>query len=195
MIESEALVELVGKLPLTRDLIIEAHMDMARTIGRWHARKSRRQPDDLIAAANLGLVQAVQWACEGRLHDKNITPYIATTIHRFCHDAIEADHTVIIERRARKHYVETRGIPAAVEVADDRVTECAADHGLLYAELLELFVPRHQAVIELRLAGWTQTEIATKLCVSQPMVYKYIKEIKSRLSLMSEYALTLKDAL
>ena len=193
--ENEALQSLVAGLPATRDLIIFEHMAMARSIAVWYARKHRRQVDDLVAAANLGLVQAVQWACEGRLHDHNITPYIVTTLHRFCRDAIEADHTVVVERRARRHYVETRGKPVSVEVADDRITESVADKNILLVELLETFCTRHRAVIELRLGGWTQCEIAEKLNVSQPMVCKYIKEIKERLSTLSEYALHLKEAM
>lgn len=195
MIEAEALTELVKALPKTRDLIIEEHMKLAKMIGIWYARKHRRQPDDLIGAANLGLVQAVQWSCEGRLRDHNITPYIVVTIHRFCREAIEADHTVVVARKARKHYLATIGNPVSRELVDDTAIEDSPDKNLLYGELMAMFCTRHRVVIELRLAGYTQVEISNKLSVSQPMVHKYLREIKERLSLMSDVALQLKELL
>lgn len=191
MIEAEALTELVIGLPKTRDLIIGEHMKLARSIGIWYARRHRRQPDDLIGAANLGLVQAVQWACEGRLRDHNITPYIVVTIHRFCREAIEADHTVIVARKARKHYLATRGNPCSVEVHDETIIDDSPDKNIIYGELMSTFCTRHRVVIEYRLAGYTQVEISQKLNVSQPMVHKYLKEIKERLSMMSDVALEL----
>jgi RNA polymerase sigma factor (sigma-70 family) len=193
VIEAEALAELVTKLPASRDVIITEHMPLCSQIGRWYARKNRRQPDDLISAAYLGLVQAVQWSCEGRLKDHNITPYIVVTVHRFCRDAIEADHTVIIERRARKEYREKKGEGLSAQLTDQHVIEAPVDRRMIYAELMDTFCVRYQAVIELRLAGYTQCEIAEKLNVSQPMVHKYIKEIKEKLSLMSNNALTLRN--
>lgn len=180
MIEQEALKELVERLPHSRDLIIELHMPLARSIACWYAKKNRRASSDLIADGYLGLVQAVQWACEGRLRDYNITPYIVSTIHRYCRETIEKDHTVIVERRARKHYIVTRGLPVSVAVMDDRSTECCADHGIRVAEAMSRYCPRHQAVIRLRMAGYTQTEIAGKLGVTQQMVGRYLRDIKSK---------------
>jgi RNA polymerase sigma factor (sigma-70 family) len=193
VIEGEALVELVKALPKTRDLIIEEHMKLARSIGVWYARRHRRLPDDLISAANLGLVQAVQWACQGRLRDHNITPYIVVTIHRYCREAIEADHTVVVARKARRHYVATKGLPVSKEIVDEHAIDDHPDKRILYAELMETFCVRHRVVIELRLAGYTQVEISEKLNVSQPMVHKYLKEIKERLSNLSDIALHLRS--
>jgi RNA polymerase sigma factor (sigma-70 family) len=169
-------------------------MQLVRSIGIWYAKRNRRAADDLVSAAYLGLCQAVAWAPE-RLKDNNITPYIVVTVHRFCREAIEADHTVIVERRARKHYIATRGLPVSREITDDRVTESCADHGILMAEVLDTFCVRHRAVIEMRLAGYRQVEIAEKLRCSQPMVHKYLAEIKTQLTTIAGFAVQIRDML
>lgn len=171
------MAELVKALPRTKDLIIAEHMHIAKVIGQWYARRNRRNLDDLIGAAYLGLCQAVAWAPE-RLRDCNISPYIASTIHRFCRECIEADHTVVIERRSRIKYRKERGEGRCTEITIDPAIEQDPAAPLLAAELLESFCPRHRAVIELRVAGYTQCEIAEQLNVSQPMIHKYLKEIK-----------------
>lgn len=168
---SEAIQDLVSGLPGTKDLIIEHHMQLARSIGVWYARRNRRAADDLISAAYLGLCQAVEWA-PTRLHDHNITPYIVVTMHRYCREAIEADHTVVIERRARKEYRESRGEGKMTVLMDDDAVEQSPDQRLLMAELMETFCIRHRTVIEMRLGGYNQCEIAEKLNCSQPMVCK-----------------------
>jgi RNA polymerase sigma factor (sigma-70 family) len=189
---SEQMDLLVAELPKTRDLIIEAHMRSSHRIAVWYARRNRRQVDDLISAANLGLVQAVQWACEGRLRDSNITPYIASTVHRFCRECIEQDHNIVVDRRAWK-----KGATVCMvrDAAVEPVEECPVDGALIMAEVLSLFCVRHQTVIELRLAGYKQVEIAERLNVSQPMVFKYLREIKEKLSGMSEACLRIKELL
>lgn len=175
--EAELLADLVNRLPDSAHLIIEAHMQNALILGRWYAKVHKRASDDLVSAAYLGLCQAVAWAPE-RLHDCNITPYIVSTIHRFCRECIEADHTVVIERRARKEYRERHGDGRVVALTDDHAIESDIARNMIAAELLDTFCPRHRAVIELRLLGMTQVQIAAALNVSQPMVHKYLRDIK-----------------
>lgn len=89
--------------------IINGHMRLAMSIVAEFATPHRA--DDLVGEALLGLTQAVVWSgphadpgnpdtiLPSRLHDNNITPYIATTIRRYIRDFISTDRAVFMPGR------------------------------------------------------------------------------------------------
>ena len=156
---------------MTRDDIIQANMDLAKKIGLGFARRKHRPADDMVAAAYFGLVQAAQWAIEGRCEEKYLVPYIVETIKRFCREDVEKDHTIVIDHRAKTYMYK--------ESLSDYGVDQSPDARLLWEEELDQLSPRHRAIVEMRVAGYNGLEIAAVLGVTHQMITKNLKELKS----------------
>jgi DNA-directed RNA polymerase specialized sigma subunit len=65
-----------------------------------------RKKNDIVAAAMLGLVQAVTWA-ETRLYDDEITPYIYETVCRHIQDFLEEDWVITMPGSTHRLSVRT----------------------------------------------------------------------------------------
>lgn len=87
-----------------RQLIISAHLHLTASIAVALARRYNRlhMVDELVAEANLHLVQAVEDA-PSALSDNNITPYISTTVRHRLHDFISEDRIVFMPGRTFRH--------------------------------------------------------------------------------------------
>lgn len=140
-LDDEALSSLVQKLrdgdDSVKHSIIEGHMRLAMSIVAEFATPFRA--DDLVGEALLGLTQAVEWSgphtIDGvdhpsRLHDNNITPYIASTIRRFLRDFISTDRSVFMPGRT------FRAKAAAGEINPDGDNVDAAIVGVVRLQLL-----------------------------------------------------------
>ena len=156
---------------MNRDELILSNLDLARKIGLGYAKRKRRSADDMVAAANYGLVQAAQWISEGRCTDpRYVMGYIVETIKRFCREDVEKDHTIVIDHRAKQRMYK--------EGLTDYGTEQSPDARLLWEEELEQLNPRHRRIVELRVAGYNGLEIAAQLGVSHQMITKNMKELR-----------------
>lgn len=127
-----------------RQQIIKSHMRFAMSIVSSFATPQRA--DDLVGEALCALTQAVEWCgphlnedgelCESRLHDNNITPYIASTIRRFLRDFIENDRAVYMpgrtfRKKAAAGEIDASGKntdPVLVSVVSVRLLVVADDH-------------------------------------------------------------------
>ena len=148
----------------------EAMIDTAASIGAWYAKRCGRSHDDMISAAYLGLAQAL---AKPPAHG-NIMGHAIVTIHGACKQAIEDEY--IVERRARKRM----GVRYKVAIQETEIERDPA-HNMIADELMARFDTREKLVIKMKLEGFTQTEIANVLSVSQPMVYKILGGVKEKL--------------
>lgn len=87
-----------------RKLIISAHLHLTASIAVNMAKRYSRLHivDELVAEANLHLVQAVEDAPTA-LHDNNITPYITSTVRHRLHDFISRDRSVFMPGRTFRY--------------------------------------------------------------------------------------------
>ena len=79
--------------------LIDAHIEFTYRVAIPFIRRYPYKSKDIICSAFYGLVQGCQWAADGRLYDRNIEPYIATTIRRYIRDFLEHDFLIPIPRR------------------------------------------------------------------------------------------------
>lgn len=59
-----------------------------------------------------------------------------------------------------------------------RAIDCSSDEIMIVEEWLDSMSDRLNEVFLLRVKGYTQIEIAAKIGISQPVVFKYITRIK-----------------
>ena len=153
-----------------REAMIEKLMPTAASIGAWYAKTHGRTADDMVSAAYLGLCKA---AANPPAHN-NFIGHAIVTIHGACKQAIEDEN--IVERRARRKI----GTRYKVAIQETEIERDPA-HNMIAEELMARFDKRERIVVEMRMEGFTQTEIATTLSVSQPMIYKILASIKEKL--------------
>jgi len=179
-ISSEHLRALVIHLPHSRNTIIEGQMAVAYKIAVWYSRRYRRDKEELVAVANLALVQCVDRAANGSLHDDNIGAYIAVNLHGACRKHIDGDHLIPVERRAVKDYYAKYGKPGVVDLREESA-EHAVDTAMIWGELMDLFTKEQQTIIHMRINGYNQSEIGKELHCTQATISKSLDVIRERL--------------
>ncbi len=183
---SEELRLLVPHLPGTRNLIIEGQLRVAFKIACWYARRYGRDHEDIAQAAFLGLTQAVDRACKGSLRDDNIAAYCAVTIHGACRHWIDGDHLVPVDPRAIKQYYDTIGRPTTVEMwAAEKAVDMDPGEQLIWSDILDIFTPDEQTVIQMKISGYNQCETAAKIGVNQSTVARLLAGVRLKTERMN----------
>lgn len=156
--------------------IIKGHIRLASQIAGRYMWRHPHKTEDIVAAAMLGLVKAVEWA-PTRLEDTNITPYIVSTIHRHISDFLETDHLIKIPRDAYKKRLQAnKYIPIIFDIdpkEDDEENReydtvgsfdppvYDTDKPIEFEDLCSSLELTHEErrIIDLRVKGYTQQEV------------------------------------
>lgn len=135
------------------------------------------QSDDLIGAGMFGLVYAVNRWPEVR-RDNNISPYIVTIIHSKIRDHLDNDDVVRMPGRTRRLKKADR-----VKVVHDIDVACKnGDDRIHFREMMSLVVktPLEKRIVELRMEGHGDVEIAYRLGYTQPHIGNIRNQLKKR---------------
>lgn len=143
--------------------MVNEHLPTAQSLARWYAGRYRRPYDDMLSAAYFGLAQAIEWIRAGRGAGHE-GPYITVTMHRFLREAVA---------------------PQAPTVPVDCLLETGhighPDGNLIVSEALASLTARERLVVNMRLRGETQAQIAATLSVSQPTISTILDTIRKKL--------------
>lgn len=180
--------------------LINGYMRLAISVATRYV--GRADSEELISAAALGLCQAVAWA-PTRMRDKEIAPYIVTTVHRFVSECCWATRSDVVDtpestmRRAGFAPLIPAGLglgdvelisddPATVtpDMAVDQVTPVWNDPEsklVLDARISELGLSSiEKKVLEHRLDGLTITEISNITQLRHWHISEAIRTIKEK---------------
>lgn len=180
--------------------IIANHMRLAMSVVTKFSLRYASFLDDMIGAAMMGIVQAVEWA-PTRLYDNNIAPYIYATVERHIRDVIEHRFPIDIPRGQFKTLMEEKEafVPLIQYVStgpydeenptnhfdylDDHAAKVVEEHPLLFEEFLESLALNHRerTVVNLILEDYKQTEIAKIMDVSDEYVHQIRMKIKEKI--------------
>jgi len=206
-IKPEVLIELV-KVLRTGDTsvseeIITGHMRLAAYLAGRNMYGGNHFEEDMLSAAFFGVVQAVNWAAQGRLRDNNITPYIVITCLRFIKQFKESDRLIRIPRKTFKKMLLKSDNPQDVLLnpvsfntysadGDDvkpiescKLKEpCTEDlyYEMEYQELCDSLQlsTRTRQILELRFLGYTFREIGEEFELSHNAIFLLIEKLKSK---------------
>ena len=182
------------------DEIVKGHIGLAMDIARVYTRRSPiGKTDDIIAAAMLGLVQAVEWGARGRLRNNNIGPYIRTIIRRFVLDYVYNDHVIRIPRTtfARMQSTKTQPLVTTLDYRDDddssdnegydqyvELLYTEDEHDIIFTEIIDNleFTDRERFVLDRLVEGFTMDDIAANLNTTKQNILFIKKAIRERIS-------------
>jgi len=200
-LDETSLKELVIRYKATKDetsreKLILHHVRLACYIAGRYIKHYKWREDDLIGAALLGLIQAVDWVPE-RLKDNNITPYIAVTVRRHVTDFLQNDHVINVKRKEFKKRAQN-GIQCAPyfhQVEDDERDEENPQSGYTldatphimhdFSGTDELYKflatnDKYAMILSLLMEEYTPTEIATEMGITKQYVSWMIQHIRKR---------------
>ena len=161
--------------------VIEGHMRLAFSIAHKFSRFGNRE--DLEAQAMIGLCQAVKWAGE-RLYDDNITLYIISNVHRFCHEYYDKQGSVVrVPRRSYKAYIESGGTVPRTSTNHSMAAVGVGHYDHLEAE--ELFnqiakTEREKIFLQMILDGHMDKDVAERCKVSKKTISLLRRQIEER---------------
>lgn len=148
------------------NVLIEGHMRLAASIvGRYKTVGGQAIDTDMcLSAAFEGIVAAVNKIRKDGLSHEGVTAYITTYIHNY------------IQRQGIDPYVQKQSrLQHDFKIQDSRILET-------YDELSAACRDESDAtIVDMVGRGYTQTEIAKQLKVTQPAVALRIKNIRTRL--------------
>lgn len=155
------------------DLLTESHMRLGCAIaGRYVSLGGNS--DEMVSAAMLGIVTAVDRAKKGLLKHDNVTGYIIHYIHQNCAEALRLDCVIPIPQHNDSKII-------TCPITDNNIEATETRLGELY-EILEhiTYTEVEKDVIFLRQQGYTDTEVANNLNISRSTVTKTRKRLLKR---------------
>lgn len=176
ILESLTLKSEQGDESATMELF-NGHARLAVAIASQYAKRMRSKSEEYVSVAFAALAQAAQWISEGRISShspRNPTGYICTTIHSFLSDFISKDAQVTVS----KYLLQKLELdPDDFFALLDYSIEVDGDIGFNFQHLHECLVlsiktPIEQLIVELRVGGHTDDEIAERLEMSKSNVRK-----------------------
>lgn len=151
------------------ELLIESHMRLACSIAGRYVRFGGNS-DEMVSAAMLGIVEAVDRFKKGEVDHDNVTGYIIHYIHQHCTRTLQQDCLIPIPRPSRKKII-ICPITDAVIAPDEKISE-------LY-EVIESITETEaeKMIVFLRQQGYSDYEIAERL----NLVRSTVTRIRQRL--------------
>ena len=130
--------------------------------------------DEMVSAAMLGIVVAVDRVKKGLVKHDNITGYIILYIHQHCAEALRVDCVIPVPQ-----HNDTKIITCPI--TDKRMLATGPRTGELY-ETLEFIIHTEleKEIIFLRQQHYTDTEVASNLNISRSTVTKTRKRLLER---------------
>jgi RNA polymerase sigma factor (sigma-70 family) len=205
-IEEDRLLDLVLRLQAgdfsVSHSIIQGHMRLAMAIVADYA--NPRQSDDLVGEAMLRLTQAVEW-CGGpktRLHDQNITPYLASTMRSAVRNFKSRDRIFGMKARTlrnkkakgeidEKDFARKATLYTIGEEFSDilPITPIArrTEPDIALKEILQLAIRTdgERRVITLRAQGYSHTEIAPIMHLSIRRIGQLNADVEERFNALN----------
>lgn len=176
--------------------VILSHLRMTLSIvGRYMAcLDNQSKSDELVSAAVEGLVSAVNNIRENGLPHDNLTGYLVENVHTYISTAIEKFPTVRIPGRTKRRHKGKFVTPTTAELTD-KVIDQHFDRKISQSsqieadEMVEQIVqsPRERQVIELRIEGYKDAEIAKLIGLGTTTVFVIRTQLQERfISLFGE---------
>ena len=155
------------------DILIESHMRLGCSIaGRYVSLGGNS--DEMVSAAMLGIVTAVDNIKQGLICHDNITGYIIHYIHQFCTEALRTDRVILVPQKNGTKII-------VCPITDNNIEATVTKIGELYETLEHIAHTRiEKNVIFLRQQGHTDFEIADVLNISRSTVTKTRKRLLER---------------
>jgi DNA-directed RNA polymerase specialized sigma subunit len=155
--------------------LIKQHRGIARRIAGWYILKARHLADDLNSAAMEGVVTAVDRINRGLVSHDNYYGYICYFIHQFLGKEIRLNDTITPpQRRAHKKCV-SLDFPVATIDSSIAIWDTM--------EQLEVAIDNDstlRAIVDLRIIGHTDEEIATVVGISLSGVWRFRKQLEEQ---------------
>jgi len=162
--------EIVEKLLNHDHLVIDEAIVLFMPLAKKMASKYRFP--ECLSVANLALVQAVHWCCEGRIKHSYVEQYIISHIKGAIIDFIRRDRVIITPRNQvgveviHSVLLEEKGFEVPSVCVQDVLEICHTE--------------REKLVVSLRTLGFTNTEIGSILHCSGTEVWRTVKEIRRK---------------
>ena len=171
---------------------VMTHLVLALNIvGRYiTALGSSSQSDELVSSAVDGLCCAVQKIAKREMNHNNLTGYVTEYMHRYISESIEHSPMVRVPARTKRDRRQ-KGLESsqpATRQLTEAVIEKQFDKKLKQTTDLELkeIVDRlvqsdlERSIIELRVEGRSDLEVANQLGMSNTTVYMIRRELQNR---------------
>ena len=143
--------------------LIEGHMRLGCSIAGRYVRFGG-DSDEMVGAAMLGIVRAVDKIKDGQLKHDNITGYIVHYIHQECSEVLRKDTAVPTPRKKEKKQI--------VQL-NDALDCCYDDFNIIdFEDALESIIENDEErlIVELRKQGYADEVIAEKLSIDRNKV-------------------------
>lgn len=179
------------------DELAKSYIHMALAIAGRYAAPSGRKLDDFVSCALFGIVKGLANARD-RLVDNNLDAWIAASMHGVCRRFRTTDHVVCVPQttNATRKALNKELIPfLATTLFSDSVEENEANHQFIkfepvqeqdhtddVKELIYLSASDDvdQEIINLRMEGYTDVEVAARLQISRSDVLRRRHVIENR---------------
>ncbi len=155
------------------DLLIESHMRLGCSIAGRYVRFGGNS-EEMVSAAMLGIVIAVDRIKKGIIKHINVTGYIIHYIHQHCAEALRSDCVIPVPQNNDTKII-------VCPITDNNIEVTAINMGELY-ETIEYITHTEleRNVVFLRQQGHTDIEVASNLNVSRSIVTKTRKRLLER---------------
>ena len=156
-------------------LLIESHMRLGCSIAGRYVRLGGKS-DEMVSAAMLGIVTAVDRVKKGFLKHNNVTGYIIHYIHQHCIEALRLDCVIPIPQ-----HNDTKII--VCPITDDILSRDGFQQQIgEFYEVLEYITHTEieKDIVFLRQQGFTDFEVACNLNISRSTVTKTRKRLLER---------------
>lgn len=197
---NQLFLQLVNGQNVVND-VIENQMGMAKSLAVRFMMTNINRSEDVLSAAYMGLVHAVNWIYDHPEKDfdpDRLGSLINTIIRRWIIDYLDHDTIIPIARRTISDHAERGSVllPPKVfrwEAMKDFENYEILDNGYLQEqntleiriELDNHLTDTEKTVLDLKLRGYNQYEIANMMKCSQPWVNLVVGEIRDKYTTLS----------
>lgn len=190
--------EFVGKIKsgtlskIEREDLITSYIFLALQVAGRYANLKPWIADDLVSAGLQGIVYAINKAAE-KLTDSNLSAWITANIHRFITQTFLNDDMIAVKSSKLRHEMKLLGITpkplvrVSIEETKSTLETTAKDIDILEMKEEILLASKDSVdkfIIEMKMKGFKDVEIAEFLQMSQSCVAKRRVKIQSRYTKM-----------
>ena len=176
-----------GDDSVKEDLIL-GHMRLTLQICGGYINRYPYKKNDIVSAAMLGLVKAVDWS-RTRLKNGNIAGYITTTVHSHISNFLRTDKLIKGNCNLVPYTIKISSIKYDEENWREYYNEAEAtllppqydEDDIMVTDLINQFLIWEQKIIKMKLQGYTNTEIAKRLGVSKEWIGQSLVKIQKKL--------------
>lgn len=179
-----------------RRILIETHLRLTIQIASGYVGRFRSKKEDIISAAMLGLVSAVDRAPRV-LYNNNIAAYITTSVHSHIHDFLLHDQLIYIPAKRLQELRQTKLVPYTTTLTpkedEDNLEYSNESDAEVLPEIYDInelevldFINQlddmETMIFKLRVEEYNNVEIGARLGVSAEYVGQIRERIKEKYS-------------